>query len=232
MLSLEGFGEVAAALAVFFASHSLPALPGLRARLIGLLGRRLYLVLHSLVGTVTLVWLIVATLDAPYVELWGYHDGTRWVPLLVMPFACMLLVAGLTSPNPFSLGIGAGSFDPARPGVVAVTRHPVLWAATLWALAHLAANGELRAVLLFGALGGFSLMGTRLFDHRRTQQMGETEWRQLAAGTSNLPLAALLAGRASLGPSAALLWRAGLGLAVYAVILVLHGALFGRSPLN
>jgi len=35
---MAGFGELAAALAVFFASHSLPALPGLRAGLGGWCG--------------------------------------------------------------------------------------------------------------------------------------------------------------------------------------------------
>ncbi len=229
MLSFEGFGEVGAALVLFFASHSLPALPRLRARLIAALGHRPYLILHSLIGTATLVWLIVATLEAPYVELWGFHQWTRWVPLLVMPFACILLVAGLTSPNPFSLGMGARNFDPARPGVIAITRHPVLWAATLWAAAHLFANGELRALLLFGALGGFSLMGTRLFDRRRVQQLGAAEWGRLAAGTSNLPFAGGQTGSAA---SPGLLWRALLGLLAYGVVLYLHGDLFGRSPLD
>lgn len=230
MAFFGGFGEVLAALACFFASHSVPALPGVRARIVGAMGQGWYVALHSIVGTASLVWLIVATLHAPYVELWGFHPWTRWVPLLVMPFAMILLVAGLLTPNPFSLGPGGRRYDPSRPGIVAITRHPVLWAAFLWATAHLFPNGELRAVLLFGALTGFSLMGTRLLDHRRQQRMGP-EWRQLAANTSNLPFAALLAGRARLTGIPGLAWRAALGLILYAAILFAHGALFGVSPL-
>ena len=219
-MALGGFSEVMAALALFFATHSVPAVPGVRGRLVSMLGRRFYVVLHSVVATAALAWLIAATLRAPYVELWGFHPWTRWVPLLVMPVACMLLVAGLTSPNPFSLGRGGRGYDPARPGIVAITRHPTLWAAALWAFAHLFPNGDLRAVLLFGGMGGFSLMGMVLFDRRRAAQLGRVEWRRLLAATARQPSFAGLA------------WRAGLGLVLYAALLFAHGPLFGRYPLG
>ena len=217
---MNGFGQLAAALTVFLASHSLPALPGWRARIISVIGERRYLVLHSLVGTVTLLWLVAAALEAPFIELWTPPTWAHWVPVAVMPLACMLLVAGLASANPYSLGRGARGFDPARPGIVSVTRHPVLWAAVLWAAAHLAANGSLRAVVLFGILGGFSLMGTRLFDRRRG---GSPE-------TSNLPFRAVLSGRSRLDLSAGLVWRCLLGLVLYGLLLALHGPVIGRYP--
>lgn len=231
-LSFEGFGNVAAAFALFFASHSIPSLPGVRRRLVGWLGESLYLALHSVVGVATLVWLVSATLEAPYVELWGFNPWTRWIPITVMPFACILLVAGATSPNPLSLGPTAKGFDPAKPGVVALTRHPVLWACVLWSGVHLVPNGDLRAVLLFGGLCLFSLLGMRLYDRRRAKALGQVEWSRLAGATSSLPLAALLAGRARLGCLGGLAWRAVLGIAVYAVILYFHGDLFGVSPLE
>ncbi|HIJ63484.1 MAG TPA: NnrU family protein [Rhodospirillaceae bacterium] len=218
---MNGFEELAAALAIFLATHSLPALPGWRARLVAAVGERRYLIGHSVVGSVTLLWLVAAALAAPYVELWTPPDWARWVPLTVMPLAMMLLVAGLTTANPYSLGRGRQGFDPAHPGIVAVTRHPVLWAAALWAAAHLAANGSLRAVVLFGMLGGFSVMGTRLFERRRG----------ISPDTSNLPFRAILEGRATLELSAGLLWRCLLGLALYVLLLALHGPVIGRYPL-
>ncbi len=220
MTAFGGFGEVAAALALFFATHSVPAMPGMRGRLVSMLGARFYMVLHSVVATAALAWLIAATLQAPYVELWGFHPWTRWVPLLVMPLACVLLVAGLTSPNPFSLGRGARGYDPACPGIVAITRHPVLWAAALWAFAHLFPNGDLRAVLMFSGMGGFSLMGMALFDRRRAAQLGKAEWVLLLAASARRPAVAGLA------------WRAALGLLVYIFLLLAHGPLFGRYPLG
>jgi len=215
MPSTESFLPLYAALGAFFATHSLPSLPGLRARLVKLMGERGYLILHSVLATLSLLWLLVATLEAPRVELWGFHDWARWVPICVMPFACILLAAGLTSPNPFSLGGGTKGFDPKNPGIVGLTRHPVLLAAALWSGAHLFPNGELRAVLLFGALCGFSLMGMLLFDRRR---------KALA------PLAAGL--RIGMADLPGLLLRALGGLLLYAALLHLHAMLFGLDPLS
>jgi uncharacterized membrane protein len=230
--SVAGFGELAAALGLFFASHSLPALPGLRARLTGWCGgERRYLLLHSLIASATLIWLVAAALRAPYLALWDFHAWTRWVPILVMPFACMLLVAGLTTSNPFSLGRGGRGFDPQRLGILAITRHPVLWAAALWSGAHLFPNGSLRAVLLFGTLCGFSLIGTRLFDHRRAQAMGAVAWVAVTAGTSNLPFAAFPSARARLGGVAALALRVVLGAVLYVLLLAAHGPSIGKYPL-
>lgn len=231
-LAFGGFGQVVAAFALFLASHSVPALPGLRGRLVGRLGEPLYLALHSVVGLATLIWLVVATLEAPYVELWGFHPETRWILIAIMPVAFILLLAGATSPNPLSLAPTAKGYDPARPGVVAVTRHPVLWAMALWSGVHLIPNGDLRAVLLFGGLCLFSLAGMPLFDRRRASALGQAEWERLSAGTSVIPFAALMSGRARLGGAAGLAWRAALGLACYALILYFHGTLFGLSPLD
>jgi len=213
---MDDFIPLYAALAAFFATHSLPALPGLRGRLVAWLGNeRRYLILHSVLASLTLVWLVLATLEAPRVLLWGFHDWARWVPILVMPMACILLVAGLTTANPFSLGPGSRGFDPHRPGIVGITRHPVLLAAALWSGAHLFPNGELRAVLLFGALLGFSLMGIPLFDRRRKEVASEK--------------AALRLGRADFP---GLMIRVVGGLLLYAALLLLHEAVFGLNPLS
>lgn len=211
---MDDYLPLAAALGAFFLTHSLPSLPGLRARLAARLGERGYIILHSLLATVSLVWLVAATLEAPRLVLWGFHDWARWVPILSMPIACILLVAGLSSANPFSLGKGGRGFDPARPGIVGLTRHPVLWAAALWAGSHLFPNGELRAVLLFGALFAFSLMGMLIFDRRR---------RELTALRAEI--------RFSASDLPALLLRAFGGLLLYAALLHLHELLFGFNPL-
>lgn len=213
---MDDFLPLYVALGAFFATHSLPALPGLRGRLVAWLGNeRRYLILHSLLASLTLVWLVLATLEAPRFLLWGFHDWARWVPILVMPIACILLVAGLTTANPFSLGRGSRGFNPSRPGIVGITRHPVLLAAALWSGAHLFPNGELRAVLLFGALFGFSLMGMPLFDRRRD-------------AVAHLKTALRL-GRADLP---GLMFRVVGGLILYAALLLLHEWAFGLNPLS
>ncbi len=43
-------------------------------------------------------------------------------------------------------------------------RHPMLWGAVLWALAHLIANGDLRSLVLFGGLGLWALISMALIN--------------------------------------------------------------------
>jgi len=208
------------AFALFLAAHSLPSLPGLRARLVARLGERRYLLAHSLVALGSLIWLVAETLAAPRLDLWGHPLWARWVPVLVMPLVCFLLVAGLSTPNPFSLGIGGKGYRPDRPGIVGLTRHPILWAAAVWGGAHLFPNGELRALLLFGGLCAFSLMGMVLFDRRRRQALGG-DWEALQQAT-----------RLSAADLPGLIWRGLAGLLLYVALLHLHGPVIGVSPLD
>lgn len=85
-----------------------------------------------------------------------------------MPFACVLLALGIGIPNPFSIaGAGSARFDPARPGVLALTRHPVLWSTVLWSGAHVVPNGDVATATLFGAFAAMGLFGMRALDARR-----------------------------------------------------------------
>lgn len=227
---MAGFEELAAAFGLFIATHSVPALPALRARVVGLLGKRRYIVLHSLIASLSLIWLIKATLDAPTVVLWGFHAWARWVPILTMPLACILLVGGLTHGNPFSLGLGRRGWTPDRPGIVAVTRHPILWGAALWSGSHLFPNGEVRAVLLFGGLCLFSIAGTVLFDRRRARAM--PDWAELASGTGNMPFGAICSGKSTFSVSYNLVKSILGGAALYLFLLFSHGPVLGLYPLG
>lgn len=130
--------EFAAALAAFFASHLLPARPGVRERLIALLGRRLYFALYGTISLLVLGWLILAAGRAPFVELWPQTPATRWVPNLSAPVVWTLVVQGIGLPWPWTLGgRRSAAFDPDRPGFAAITRHPLLIALMLWSAAHL-----------------------------------------------------------------------------------------------
>ena len=178
-----------------------------------------------------LVWLGFAYAAAPYVEAWPVDDRLRWVPVIVMPVACILLVAGLTSRNPFSLGASAGGYDPARPGIVSVTRHPVVWASILWAAAHLPPNGDVASLILFGQFIVSALAGPPSLDAKRRAQRGAA-WTGLAAATSNIPFVAIVAGRTSfdwqgLGP-----WRRLGGVVLYFALYATHAPMIGVVPLD
>lgn len=223
--------EFSLALALFLLTHMIPARPVLRARLTGWLGERGYLIVYSIISLVLLAWLIDAARRAPTLLLWISPPWLYWLPVLVMPLACILLVAGLSSANPFSLGAGKQRFDPQHPGIIAVTRHPVLWALASWALVHLAVNGDLAKVILFGLFASLALAGMVLLDRRRRRQLGNTHWHRLAAHTSMLPFIAVLGGRARLDRNTVSLWQLSGGLLLFLILLAAHQALIGAAPL-
>ena len=215
--------ELFAALAVFLAVHAIPAIRPLRARLVALFGETAYVVGFSVISLALVVWLGFAYVQAPYVEVWPYVPEFRWLTLLLMPLACILIVAGLSSRNPFSLGTGARDFDPARPGIVRITRHPAIWGLALWSAAHIPINGDAASLILFGLLTLLGFGGPKSLDAKRKRSLGEDVWHNLAQQVSAAPLGA------ALGQVGAI--RVMLGLALYAVLLFLHEPVIGISPL-
>jgi len=108
--------------------------------------------------------------------------------------------------------------------MVRITRHPFLWGVALWALVHLIVNGDLASLILFGSLLVLALGGTAAIDAKRRRSFGE-QWMQFAAVTSNVPFAAIVAGKNRLGPAVVEIgvWRPLVAIVVYAVAFYLHG---------
>lgn len=222
--------ELAVAILCFILTHAIPALKPLRARLVRVIGEKRYIGLYSMLSTAALIWLGFAFVGAPYVEVWNLGDGARWVPVLVMPFACILMVGGLTQPNPFSLSFAdAGKFNPDRPGIVAITRHPVIWAIGLWAISHMPPNGDAAALMMFSLLLLSGLAGSISLDVKRRARMGKERWRQMAERTSNVPLLAWLSGKTR--PTGLGFLPLVGGLAMYAMLFYLHEWAIGVPPL-
>ncbi len=218
-----GWGFFLAALVTFLLTHMIPARPAMRGRLIEVMGRRTYFAAYSVLSLLVLGWLIVAAAQAPYVEIIPPFPILRWMPLLVMPVVCWLAVAGMSIQNPFSFGgLGHRPFDPENPGILRTTRHPLLAALMLWALAHLLANGSLSHVILFGLFAGFAALGMALIDRRKEREMG-IEWTRLSRNTARFSLRA-----PHPWPS---LWVGLVSLAAFAVLLHLHAPVIGLSPL-
>lgn len=216
-------GHLVAAMIVFLLSHGLPARPNWRAAGTRRLGDAGYMIGYSLMSLAVVIWLGFAYARAPYVEVWPYVAELRWVTLAAMLAACLLLVAGFTTPNPFSLGPGGRGFQPARPGILRLTRHPVLWALILWAGGHIPANGDAASLILFTPLLLLALAGPALMDRKRRRALGAEEWQRLAAATAR---------PATLRLSEIGVARLAGGLALYAVLLYLHPLVIGIDPLG
>lgn len=220
-----GWSEYALAFAAFFLTHSMPIRPPLRPWLVARLGPAGFGIAYSALSLGVLAWLIGAAARAPYVPLWPWAPWQNHVVLVVMLPVCLILGLAVARPNPFSFG-GArnDSFDPAHPGIVRLTRHPLLLALALWAGAHLLANGDLAHAILFGTFAAFALVGTRLVDRRRRREMGDA-WQDCDNSRRHGPLVPVpLSWAGAAG-------RLGAGAALYSALLWLHPWLFGVSPL-
>lgn len=219
-----GWLEFAAAYAAFFITHSVPVRAPLRPLLQTALGRRGFTLGYSALSLVALAWLIIAAGRAPFVPLWDWAPWQVHVPLIAMLPVCLILALAIARPNPFSFG-GARNdlFDPARPGIVRLHRHPLLLALVLWATAHAVPNGDLAHLILFGTFAVFATLGTRLVDRRRQREMGDT-WQKLGREDASTPL-----WPTSLTGDDAL--RLVAGLVLYAALIWLHPAVIGVSPL-
>lgn len=217
---ISGWGELALAFAVFVAAHSGPTRPGVRRRLTALFGERGYLLLYSALSLVLLAWLIVAAGRAPFLPIWDPAPWQAGAAAGLMAPACLLLAFSLGAPNPFSIDGGdPARFDPERPGIVGVTRHPLLWAVALWAGAHLLANGDLAHVLLFGGFLVMALLGVLLLERRARRRLGEPAWHALAVR------------RRPGWPGMDLWLRLAAAVGLYLGLLHLHRPVIGVDPL-
>lgn len=218
-----GWNEFAFAFAAFFLTHSIPIRPPLRPWAVARLGHAGFGIAYSALSLAVLAWLIAAAGRAPYVPLWDWAPWQNHVVLAVMLPVCVILSLAIARPNPFSFG-GAQNdrFDPASPGIVRLTRHPLLLALGIWSAAHILPNGDLAHVILFGTFAGFAMLGGRLVDRRRQREMGQ-RWHDLRAALSECP--------ASLSLTADTVLRLAAGLMLYAGLIWLHPLVIGVDPL-
>lgn len=216
-----GWGEFIAAFAAFFSTHVLFVRPAVKRPVVAAIGPRGFTLAYSAVSVAVLSGIVVAAIRAPVVVLWSDTTLARHTALALMLVASVLFTLAIGRPNPLSFG-GAHDerFDPARPGLIGWIRHPLLWVLFIWSLAHILANGTLSYVIMFGAFALFALAGVKVIDRRKRRLLGAGEWARLAAGPRRL------------SPTRDGLVRLVAGVALYALLLWLHGPVIGVDPLG
>jgi uncharacterized membrane protein len=220
------------AMLCFVGGHFVLSWPPARARLVTAMGEKPFQGVYSLVSLLFLGWVIMAYRHAPVVGLWDLGLLGRAIAVTLMPVALVLAVVGLTTPNPTAVGgERLGDANRAVRGIVTITRHPFLWGAALWALVHLAANGDAASTILFGGILVLALFGMAAIDHKRALRMGDA-WRAIAAKTSAVPFAAAAAGRVKVDWKGIGWWRPAAGVALYVILLYTHGWLFGARLIS
>jgi uncharacterized membrane protein len=221
--------ELLIAAVVFVGSHFGISSTGLRDVLVRRLGERPYLALYSAVALILLAWLIFA-----YVEI--ADPWTLWIrppllvvlPIVIMPLALLLIVGGYTQRNPTAVMQGKPvPTDRPAPGVLAITRHPLMWGIGLWAIVHLVISDDVASIVFFGAFAILALHGTRMLDAKKRRTWPPEDWQRFAAATSNIPFAALLTSRNEFRFAEIGWWRILLVGVLDIALMVLHPKVLG-----
>lgn len=178
-------------LLLFVAVHMVAWLPPLRRTLVRRLGPGGYQGAFALAALAGLTLVVVGYRRVPFSALYAPPAWGDTAALLLMLPAAVLLVAAYAPGN-----------------VRRYTRHPMLWGVSLWAVAHLSANGDLASVVLFGTFALYALLA-----------MASANLRGARKSTHRVPW--------SRDAFAVII-----GLVVYSGMLRLHVFVFGVSPLH
>jgi len=125
---------------LFFGLHLIPMLPGIRSRLIGRFGENRYKGLFSLLSLTGLILIGTGYVHMGYRELWTPPVWAGHLALTVMPIVFILWTAAEVKGH-------------IRKNI----KHPMIIGVILWALVHLANNGDRASLYLFGSFALFSV---------------------------------------------------------------------------
>jgi len=173
-------------LVIFFGIHLIPAAPELHGRLKARMGAHGWKGFMALIAIAGFAMIVLGWQRAPFAPVYTPPAFGHWLPRIVMLPALILLAAAYMPSN-----------------IKRFTRHPMLWATVLWAVAHLFANGDLRSLLLFG-----SFLIWALFDMWSANRRGAYLSEQRIAWFYELAVIAA-------------------GVVTYALLARFHGTLFG-----
>lgn len=206
------------AIGVFLTTHIVLAENPARRVLVRTLGERPFVWSYGTLAILQLIWIGQAVEAAPVERYWEPPAWTAAIPLLVMPLALLLLVCGFTQNNP-TASLASGRLARREvTGVLAVTRHPVMWGLGLWSLAHLAVVAEAAEALRYGAFAALALLFLPRIEAKQRAKWGEGAWADFATRSSNVPFVAMVQGRAQLR------WRE-IGAARLAITTALYSAI-------
>jgi uncharacterized membrane protein len=219
---------------LFVGTHLIISSSAIRPGLIARVGEQPYRGIYSFIGFATLIPLIVVFAGHKHSGpmLWyARADGPmRWLTWALMLLAFIMLVSGLVTPSPASIGAPARGAPTPR-GLLKVSRHPSFVAFALFGFAHMLMNGWLGDLIFFGTFPLLGIVGGKAQDARKLREIGDG-YRKFMDETSFFPGLALMSGRLKWA-SADMPWAGILvGIALAIVTIVVHPWLFGGQPLG
>lgn len=217
------------AMVLFVGGHFLLSWLPIRQRLIGMIGDKGFAGVYSLIMIALLVWagFAYAEARAETTVLLQAGGWANWLAVIATLPAFILIAAAYMTPNPTAvMGERLYDRDDPAPGVFRITRHPMMWGITLWALVHLLANGDTASLVLFGGLAALSFFGPIHIDHKR-RALNPQGYDRLIQRTSFWPW-----GRGWVSPLVIGWSKVAMGTALWIALLALHPWLFGVAPVT
>jgi uncharacterized membrane protein len=147
-----GLAVMILGLVLFLGVHTLTTQRALRARVVGAMGEGSYKIVYAAVALAGLALIV-----------WGfaqYRAAGLW-PVWTPPKAFKHIAVALMLP---AVILVAASYIRGR--IYTALKHPMLSGVKLWAAAHLLANGDLGAIILFGSILGWAVFDRISLKHR------------------------------------------------------------------
>jgi len=171
-----GLVAMIAGLAIFIGAHVFVTQRAARARVIARIGEGPYKGIFSLVSIVGIALIVFGFgyyRDTGWIDVWEPPRWTRYPAAVLMWIAFVCAVAAYVPGN-----------------IKLQLRHPLLAAVSLWAVAHLIANGDLGSIILFAAFLAWAGWDRFSLRHRTDETQGFTAFPP--GGASNDAVAVVI----------------------------------------
>ena len=176
-------GLVLSAIA-FLGTHFLMSHP-LRAPLVRAMGEGPFRGVYSLIAILTfgaMIYFYGKIGREP--QLWDAGE-VGWIAGTLLMWLGSILFVGSFMGNPALPG-ARGPSGAAPRGVFAITRHPMMWGFSLWAITHILVLAQPKAVMFYGAVLLLALVGSAFQDRKKASLMGD-RWHEWTAQTAFIP---------------------------------------------
>ena len=168
----------------FLGTHFLLSHP-LRGPLVRAIGERAFRGVYSLVALITFGAMIYfyRRYGREPPDLWQSGEAA-WIAGTILMWLASILFVGSFLGNPALVGAPGPKGGPR--GVLAITRHPMMWSFAIWAGVHLMILGQPKALVFDGTIIILALAGALGQDRKKARLMGEA-WHEWTAETAFIP---------------------------------------------
>jgi len=118
--------------------------------------------------------------------LWSVGEA-GWIVATLLMWLGAILFAGSFIGNPALPGT-RGPRGRTASGVMAITRHPMMWGFAIWAVVHMMMVATRKALVLDFSILFLALVGSMMQDRKKQALLGE-DWHDWSAQTAFFPFA-------------------------------------------